>query len=130
MAKGGSLTGEGFSLTIEDWTMHREVPLEVYVQARIEEGGFGGWFITRDGVDAATAARLNPHEFEKQIIGVKCGWLELTEDGRTIQRRHVYPSGSNFVSYLLSPQKKVLNFTVHEIAEDVLGIVLPQVIRS
>ena len=38
MAKGGNLTGEGFSLTIQDWTLHREVPLEAYVEARIEEG--------------------------------------------------------------------------------------------
>src|SRR5205085_8744054 len=111
MSKGGNLTGEGYSLTILDWTVQRELPFEASVQATIDEGGFGAWFITEEGIDSKRE-RLPTQELERQILGVKCGWLELSEEGRTVHRKHVYPSGSNFVSYLLSPQTSVLNFMV------------------
>ena len=82
--------------------------------------------MTRDGLESSKR-RLTPQELERQIIGIKCGWLELAEEGRVVHRKHVYPSGSNFVSYLLSPQTPVLEFTAHEIAENVLGILLPRI---
>jgi len=126
MSKSGTLTGEGYSLAITGWTVLREVPFEAALQATIQEGGFGGWFVTRDGLESSKR-RLTPQELEQQIIGVKCGWLELAEEGRVVHRKHVYPSGSNFVSYLLSPQTQVLEFTAHEIAENVLGILLPRI---
>ena len=50
MSKGGKLTGEGYALDITDWTLVRELPFAAAIQALLEEGGFGGWFITREGI--------------------------------------------------------------------------------
>ncbi|HEV3118557.1 MAG TPA: hypothetical protein VGY58_16015 [Gemmataceae bacterium] len=129
MSKGGTLIGEGYTLEVSDWTLIRELPFEATVRAQIKEGGFGGWFITRDGIDKSSEERTNAEDLERRILGIKCGWLELFQEGKVLHRKHVYPSGSNFVSYLLSPKARVLDFVAHEISEEVLGIVLPQVER-